>query len=289
MILKCENLKKSYGDFCAIRKINYSFTPGVYGLLGPNGAGKSTWMKLLTASLKPTKGQILCDEMSIYDNINEYVGKIGYVPQNQNMFPYFTGYKFMMYMATLKGVKKEVARKQIPELLKCVNMEVMGKQKIKTYSGGMKQRVLIAQALLNDPKILILDEPTAGLDPKERIRIRNFISEIAEDKIVLISTHVVSDIEFIAKEIILLKSGKVVSHDTCNNLIKEIENKVYEIEIGKDDLKYFQKNYRVSNLYHSDDKIIVRTVTDNPPESYSLSPVNPTLEDLYLYIFEQRL
>ena len=176
MILKCENLKKSYGDFCAIRKINYSFTPGVYGLLGPNGAGKSTWMKLLTASLKPTKGQILCDEMSIYDNINEYVGKIGYVPQNQNMFPYFTGYKFMMYMATLKGVKKEVARKQIPELLKCVNMEVMGKQKIKTYSGGMKQRLLIAQAFLGDPKVVFMDEPTAGLDPKERIRIRNLIS-----------------------------------------------------------------------------------------------------------------
>ena len=233
MILKCENLKKSYGDFCAIRKINYSFTPGVYGLLGPNGAGKSTWMKLLTASLKPTKGQILCDEMSIYDNINEYVGKIGYVPQNQNMFPYFTGYKFMMYMATLKGVKKEVARKQIPELLKCVN-------------------------------------------------IRNLISEMALGKIVLIATHIVSDVEYISKEILLLKHGEIIGSGNPESLEKELYGVVYEKKVTVEQLKEIQDKYLVAGIREEGNQVVVRYLDSKSDEE---TTVWPTLDDVYLYHF----
>lgn len=266
MRLEIKNLCKTYkkGVVKALDDFSVTLTPGVYGLLGPNGAGKSTLMNIITDNLNADSGEVLYDGEEIKKLGKDYRTVLGYMPQQQGLYDDFTLNRFLWYMAALKGLKKKEAKQKIASLLETVNLKESAHKKLGSFSGGMKQRALIAQALLNDPEILILDEPTAGLDPKERIRIRNFISEIAEDKIVLISTHVVSDIEFIAKEIILLKSGQLVSHDTCANLTKEIENKVFEVEINKEELKYFQDNYRVSNLYHNDDKIVVRLVTDNP-------------------------
>ena len=289
MELALNLISKTYkkGSVKALDNFSVTLTPGVYGLLGPNGAGKSTLMNIITDNLNADGGEVVYGGGNIKKLGKDYRAVLGYMPQQQGLYDDFTLNRFLWYMAALKGLKKKEAKEKITQLLETVNLTDAAHKKLGSFSGGMKQRALIAQALLNNPEILILDEPTAGLDPKERIRIRNFISEIAEDKIVLISTHVVSDIEFIAKEIILLKKGQLISHDSPNKLTKELENKVFEVEIQREDLKYFQDNYRVSNLCHNDNSIIVRIVTDNPPTDCQYTTAKPTLEDLYLYIFEQ--
>ena len=276
IVLILKNCTKSFKKTKALNDFSCEFKHGIYGLLGPNGSGKTTMMRCICGLLSPEKGSIECD-----------CENIGYLPQQFGAMKSLTVYETMRYFATLKKIPKSNQDNEIRYCIDLVNLSDKIKNKVGSLSGGMVRRLGIAQAIMGNPEIVLFDEPTAGLDPKERIRIRNFISEIAEDKIVLISTHVVSDIEFIAKEIILLNQGKLVSHDTCKNLVNEITNKVIEVEIEKEELKYFQDNYRVSNLYHNDDKIVVRLVTDNPPENHKITIANPTLEDLYLYIFEQ--
>ena len=291
MKLEIKNLTKTYkkGAVRALDDFSAVLTPGVYGLLGPNGAGKSTLMNCITDNIAPDSGTVMYNGTDIHTLGSAYRSVLGYMPQQQGLYDDFTLNRFLWYMAALKGLPKSEAAQKITGLLETVNLTQDAHKKLGSFSGGMKQRALIAQALLNDPEILILDEPTAGLDPKERIRIRNFISEIAEDKIVLISTHVVSDIEFIAKEILLLKSGKLVSQSTPQELIDSIRGKVFELQVSKGDLPDFQSRYRVSGLAHSGEDITVRIVTDHPPDGIHLVTVTPTLEDVYLYVFEEGL
>lgn len=287
MELKINNLSKTYkgGRVKALNDFSVTLTPGVYGLLGPNGAGKSTLMNIITDNLNADSGEILYNDVNIKKLGKDFRSVLGYMPQQQGLYDDFTANRFLWYMAALKGLKKKEAKERITNLLETVNLTDSAHKKLGSYSGGMKQRVLIAQALLNNPEILILDEPTAGLDPKERIRIRNFISEIAGNKIVILATHVVSDIEFIAKEVILLKKGRLVASDSCSSLLSQIENKVFDISINDCDLSKVQSEFRVSNLYHEGENIVARIVADNPPDEYEYEIVKPNLEDLYLYYF----
>ena len=286
MKLVIRGLNKNYGAKVALQDFHAVFENGIYGILGPNGAGKSTLMNILTDNLLRDSGRILCNETEITKMKAQYRKIMGYMPQQQQLYDSFTVNHFISYMGTLRGMDKKEIRRRMEKLLPLLNLSEVRRKKIKELSGGMKQRVLLVQALLDDPQILILDEPTAGLDPKERIRIRNLISDLSGDKIVLIATHVVSDIEFISKEILLMKNGKVVDKDCPEALQKKIAGKVFEIRISQDELNQVKQEFEISNLFRTDGEIVVRVISEQHPEKYRWTEVSPTLEDVYLYEFE---
>ena len=217
-MLELCNISKKYNEKIALKDVSLKLDNGIYGLLGPNGAGKSTLMNIITGNLEPTEGTIKWEGTEVKELGSNYRSLLGYAPQQQGMYETFSGRRFLSYMATLKGISKSSMEDEINRVLLYVNMVEKSNQKIGTYSGGMKQRILIAQAIIGNPKLVILDEPTAGLDPKERVRIRERIAELSKDKIILVSTHVVSDIESIAKKIILIKTGKIIDYANVNGL-----------------------------------------------------------------------
>ena len=286
MELSLNRITKQYGNFTALRDFTYYFTPGVYGLLGPNGAGKSTLMNIITDNLKPTSGTVKFNGMNTSDMDEDFRKILGFMPQQQGLYPNFTLERFLYYMAALKSMKKREAKEDIERLIGLVNLDSARSKRLGGFSGGMKQRALIAQAMLADPKIIILDEPTAGLDPKERIRIRNLIAEIAFEKIVIIATHVVSDIEFIAKEVLLLKQGEIIGAGKPHVLCDKINGNVFTITASETQLSEIPDKYKVGNISKDEQHIFVRVISDNAPEGYDFETCKPDLEDLYLYYFD---
>lgn len=284
MELSLDHLSKQYGSKIAVDSISATLTPGVYGLLGANGAGKTTLMRMLCGILEPTSGEVLFNDHEITAMGATYRNMLGYLPQDFGYYPNYTAMEFMLYMAALKGIPRNIAVKRIKKLLTTVDLNHVASKRIRTFSGGMKQRVGIAQALLNNPKVLILDEPTAGLDPKERVRFRNLLSEYAGDKIVILSTHIVSDIEAIADEVLLMKKGRIVQRGTVPELVQKAQGRVWELAVSPRETQMWQAQATVANLRHEGNHVVLRIVSDKMP-SQSAVPCSASLEDLYLYYF----
>lgn len=286
MELKFNKLTKKFNNKIAVNSMDITLETGVYGLLGANGAGKTTLMRMICGILNPTSGDILLDGHNINTLGENYRKLIGYLPQDFGYYPDFTAKEFMYYIAALKGINKGHSKLKIKELLNLVGLSEVANKKIRTFSGGMKQRLGIAQAVLNDPKILVLDEPTAGLDPKERIRFRNLISSFSKDKIVILSTHIVSDIEYIADTILMMKDGEIIINSPNEDVTREIDKKVWKCIVPKNKVDIIGSEYRIVNLQHNNsDDVSLRIVSDRKPNENSIN-IAPTLEDLFLYYFD---
>lgn len=286
MELAIDRLTKQYKNKIAVDRVSIKLKPGVYGLLGANGAGKTTLMRMICGIQNPTSGQIKYNGTDIKKLGEDYRQVLGYLPQDFGYYPDFTAYDFLMYIAALKGLSKEKAEMRVNELLQIVNLENEKKQKVKTFSGGMKQRLGIAQAMLNNPKILILDEPTAGLDPKERVKFRNLISSFSQDKIVILSTHIVSDIEFIADEIIVMKAGKKILTGTPEVLLQDLRGSVWKcVAYDKKEVEMLNHKYCIINIHQENNTTELRIVSRQKPTVNAVN-IEPNLEDLYLAYFQ---
>lgn len=282
MELVFSGVTKKYGDKTVCDNLSMKMTKGVYGLLGANGAGKTTLMRMLAGVLDTTEGTIAYDSFDVKSE--DYRNILGYLPQSFGYYPEFKARDFMLYLAALKGLEKKEARERTKELLALVSLEKEARQKIRTFSGGMKQRLGIAQAMLNDPKVLILDEPTAGLDPKERIRFRNLISRLGNDRIVLLSTHIVSDVEQIADTILVMKDGRFICKGNREELAGEMTGKVWESQTDETEAEKICASHSVTNIRKEEEKVLLRVVSDRKPHLEAVC-VKGTLEDLYLYYF----
>jgi ABC-2 type transport system ATP-binding protein len=286
MELTTIELTKQYGSKTAVNHLNIALSNGVYGLLGANGAGKTTLMRLLCAIQTPTSGKIILNGKSIVGLGEKYRSLLGYLPQHFGYYPDFAALDFLLYVAALKGLNEKTAKRKSEDLLESVGLSAESNHKIRTFSGGMKQRLGIAQAMLNDPHILILDEPTAGLDPKERVRFRNLISAFSKDRIVILSTHIVSDVEFIAEKIIMMKSGQIIHFGKPHEITSEIDGQVWECSVPTNRAEQYTATLNISNLRNEENGCtVLRVIAEDTPIANAVK-VQPNLEDLYLFYFK---
>lgn len=281
------NGRQAPGKCKAVNNVNYTMHNGVYGLLGVNGAGKTTLMRMLCTLLKPTEGCIMCGGKDIFSMDGGYRKLLGYLPQDFGYYPEFSVQDYLMYIASIKGVRPPAAKRRVQELLEQVGMSKSRSQKMKKLSGGMKRRVGIAQAMINEPRILILDEPTSGLDPNERIRFRNLISKLAGERIVLLSTHIVSDVEYIADEILLMKEGEIIHSGTVHGIIDKMPAKVWSVEAEGSEMDKYLTKYKASNVKITADKAELRLLAEESPASHAHEE-EPNLEDAFLYYLGEK-
>ena len=285
--LTLDNLTKRYGAKAAVNGITCTLNHGIYGLLGANGSGKTTLLRMVCGILEATEGTVRYGGSAIGKLGADYRRILGYLPQDFGYYPEFTARRFLLYLAALKAIPKDEAERKVEELLEMVELTSCQGKKIKTFSGGMVRRLGIAQALLNDPEILILDEPTAGLDPKERIRFRNIVSSLSRERIVILSTHIVSDVEYIADEILLMKEGALLATGDMGRMLEMVRGKVWECIVKPEDTERYQAYFNVSNLRNTEEGVRLRIVSDTRPMEEA-QPADPDLEDVYLYHFRER-